>query len=321
VADIPAVSVILLTHNRPQFLERAFASIIGQSFKDYEFILIDNGSQDDTTNKICKKLSAGYPAIRFMRRDNGNIGAGRNAGIDISRGRYIAFVDDDDYAYPDMLGFLYGLAVENQADISFCGSDKEVDGKVLPQFVFDELLIMKPEQAVYELLERRLLNLATPTKLFNKELFNVVRFSETEIYDDITLTYKLFANASKVCARGTPLYCFVRHQNNNSGFTDNDQELNPFQLEAYFKAYRDRTEFLTQKLPVIAEYVRYSEWSFLLSMYRKITMNKLKNCSNQLNYIVCYLDNAGNSYLSSSWIKEFEYEYFDAYKNRRLARL
>jgi glycosyltransferase involved in cell wall biosynthesis len=310
----PQISVIILTHNRPQYITRAVRSVLDQTFTNFELILIDNGSSDKETDKTCKKLCVQYPEIRFIRRNNSNIGAGRNMGISMSKGRYITFVDDDDYAYPDMLDFLYRLIIKTQADISFCGSNKEVDGEISPQFVFNQLLVMKPEKAVYELLERRLLNLATPTKLFKKELFNTVCFSETDTYDDITLTYKLFTVASKISGQGKPLYCFARHQSNNSKFTDNDQNLSPSQLEAYFRAYRERTEFLTQKLPAISEYVRYSEWSFLLSMYRKITMNNLKHCETQRKYCAEYLQNAGDVYLNSPWIKDFEQDYYVLYK-------
>jgi glycosyltransferase involved in cell wall biosynthesis len=311
----PEISVIILTHNRPQYLERSVRSIISQTFTDFELILINNGSDDNgSTEAVCEKLCAEFKDIRFINRKNSNIGAGRNAGIDAAGGNYIAFADDDDYAYPEMLSLLYTLITAHQADISFCGSDKEINGKVIPQFAFDELLVIEPEKAVYELLERRLLNLATPTKLFKKELFNSLQFSEYDRYDDISTTYKLFASADRIVAQGIPLYCFVRHGGNNSGFTDDDTMLDPVQLEMYFTAYRERTVYLLEKLPKIAEYVRYSEWSFLLSMYRKIVVNNLANCSAQREYAEKCLRESGDRYVDSAFIKPFELEYLSLFK-------
>jgi glycosyltransferase involved in cell wall biosynthesis len=309
MTDSPKVSVIILTYNRPRFIRRAVDSILGQDFTEFELILIDNGSTDDT-GKICEGIVSENGAIRFIRRDNSSIGAGRNAGLDAARGSYIAFIDDDDYAYPDMLSFLYNLAETHGADISFCGSDKELPGGVIqPQFLFDELLVLRPEEAVIELLERRLLNLATPTKLFKKHLFKNERFKEDRRYDDISTTYKLFAGAAKIAGYGIPKYCFNRHGGNNSGFTDNDKKLDPAQLEEYFTTYRERTAWLIEKLPAISEYVHYSEWSFLLSMYRKIVVNNLTNCAEQRKYCDSYLCGAGNRHLKSPWIKPFEFEY------------
>jgi glycosyltransferase involved in cell wall biosynthesis len=313
MAGLPKISVIILTYNRPRFIRRAVDSVLRQDFTDFELILIDNGSTDDTV-KVCKAIITENRAIRFIRREDSSIGAGRNAGLDAAQGVYIAFIDDDDYAYPDMLSFLYGLAETHGADISFCGSDKELQGGIVqPQFLFDELLILKPEDAVIELLERRLLNLATPTKLFKKNLFENERFIEDRKYDDISTTYKLFAGASRIAAHGIPKYCFNRHGGNNSGFTDNDKKLIPAQLEEYFTTYRERTAWLVKKLPAISEYVHYSEWSFLLSMYRKIVTNNLVNCAEQRNYCDAYLREAGNRYLKSPWIKPFEFDYLKLY--------
>jgi glycosyltransferase involved in cell wall biosynthesis len=308
--DNPEITVIILTYNRAQYVGRAVRSVQAQTFRDFELILIDNGSTDNgNTGAVCRELVREYPAIRFIRRENSTIGAGRNAGLDLARGRYIAFIDDDDYAYPDMLAFLYRLIIDHQADISFCGSDKEVEGKVVPQFVFDDVLVLPPEEAVIELLERQKLNIATPTKLFRADLFKTLRFSETTKYDDISMTYKLFAAAGKIVAHGVPQYCFVRHGENNSAFTNKDTLITPEQLEAYFEVYRERTTWLLEKLPAIAGYINYSEWSFLLSMYRKIVVNKLKNCAAQKAYCEVYLREAGDRYVGSPWIKGFEREW------------
>jgi len=314
----PKISVIILTYNRPQFLERSVRSILTQTFSDFELILINNGSDDSgATSAACEKLCTEYNKIKFISRKNNNIGAGRNAGINASKGEYIAFVDDDDYAYSDMLSFLYKLITLHQADISFCGSDKEVMGSITQQFIFNELLIMEPEKAVYELLERRLLNLATPTKLFRKVLFNSLRFSETDKYDDISLTYKLFIYAIRIVGLGIPQYCFVRHSSNNSGFTDADTLLKPEQLESYFAAYRERTIYISEKLPNIAEYAKYSEWSFLLSMYHKMVINNITNCSSQLEYTKKYLKETGDYYVTSLFVKPFELEYLQFFNKSK----
>jgi glycosyltransferase involved in cell wall biosynthesis len=310
----PLISVIILAHNRPEYISRAVHSVISQTYENFELVLINNGSTDDT-GKICLKLAAEDPRIRLIRRENSNIGAGRNAGIDTARGCYIAFIDDDDWAYPDFLFFLYQLAEKHRAEIAFCGSDKDVpDEGVKPQYVFDGPRVMTAEDAVIELLERRLLNAATPTKLFNAALFKNLRFREDRRYDDISLTYKLFATAGRIAAHGTPLYCFDRHGGNMSRFTDNDKTIFPAQLEEYFTVYRERTAWLVKKLPAIAEYIHYSEWSFLLSMYRKMVVHNLASCTAQRDYCEAYLRKAGDRFLSSPWMKDFEWGYWEIYQ-------
>ncbi|MDR3356495.1 MAG: glycosyltransferase [Spirochaetaceae bacterium] len=313
----PVISVIILTHNRPQFVRRAVRSIMEQEFGSYELILIDNGSTDGT-GEVCKGIVAENDAIRFMRREDCRIGSGRNAGLDAARGEYVTFIDDDDYAYPGMLSFLHDLAETYGADISFCGADRETeDAGTEPHFSFDKLLLMPPEEAVIELLERKLLNMATPTKLFKKQLFKNERFREDRKYDDISTTYRLFASANKIVGHGIPKYCFYRHDGNHSSFTDNAKKLLSDQLDEYFTAYRERTVWLTEKLPSISDYIHYSEWSFLLSMYRKIVSNKLKNCEEQRKYCDAYLRWAGGRHLGSPWIKPFEFDYLKLYYETR----
>ena len=310
---MPAISVIMLAHNRPLLVRRAAASVLEQDFSGYELILIDNGSTDGT-GEVCEEIVHGNRTALLIRRGDGGIGAGRNAGLDAAHGEYIAFVDDDDRAYPGMLSFLYELAESHRADISFCGADMETEGAgVVPQFSFDKLIVMTPENAVIELLERRLLNMATPTKLFKRHLFDNERFREDRRYDDISTTYKLFARANRIAGHGIPKYCFYRHGGNNSGFTDDDKKLLPAQLDEYFAVYRERTAWLTEKLPAISEYVHYSEWSFLLSMYRKIVSNNLVNCREQREYCDEYLRGAGGRHTVSPWIKPFEFDYLKLY--------
>ena len=94
------ISVIMLTYNREQLVSCAIESILGQSYRDYEFIIVDNGSTDES-GQIADRYAAQDNRIRVIHRERGNIGAGRNTGLDAARGEYITFIDDDDWAEPD----------------------------------------------------------------------------------------------------------------------------------------------------------------------------------------------------------------------------
>lgn len=96
-----------------------------------------------------------------------------------------------------MLEFLYGLAKEQDADISLSGSMKEVNGEFLPNCMFDEKLVMTPEEAVITLLRRKKYNAAMPSKLMRREIFDKIRFRTEGKYDDITVVYKYFAEAKR----------------------------------------------------------------------------------------------------------------------------
>lgn len=308
-----SVSVIMLTYNRQELVGRAIESILAQTMKEFEFIIVDNGSTD-RSGAIADKYAKKDARIRVVHiLENINIGTGRNAGLDAATGEYITFVDDDDIAEPDMLEFLYKLAKEHDADISICGSTKEVDGAILPNYVFEEKLVMSAEEAVVEMLRRKKYNAAEPTKLMRKTLFDVVRFHPDRKIDDISVMYKYFAEARCVVAQGKPKYCFWRHPGNISAFTTNDKLWTPERLDEYFLAFRERTEYLSKKLPGIADYVQYSEWSYMISMCNKISTNNLENCDKQLKYVKDELSKHYDEFYNSPYIEEFEREFMKKY--------
>lgn len=127
------ISVIMLTYNRENFVSRAIESILGQTYRDFEFIIVDNGSTD-RGGQIADAYAAKDNRVRVIHRERGNIGAGRNTGLDAVRGEYITFVDDDDYAEPGLLEHLYDLAVSRGADIAVCGSWREAEGARQPKY-------------------------------------------------------------------------------------------------------------------------------------------------------------------------------------------
>lgn len=302
----------MLTYNRENMVGRAIESILNQTYQNFEFIIVDNGSTDQS-GEIADSYAEKDSRIKVIHLPKSNIGTGRNTGLDMAKGDYVTFIDDDDTAEPDMLEFLHALAVECDADIALCGSYKEVNGEILPNCVFDEKLIMTPEEAVVTLLKRKKYGAGMPTKLFSKKLFDTIRFENNRKYEDIHTTYKYFASAKRVTAHGIPKYRVFRHGGNNSNFTTNDLLLTPEQLDEYFEAFRERTVYLSNKLPKIADYVQYSEWSYMISMCNKIEKNHLEQCSKQLEFVKNELLAHYDEFYHSPYIEEFEKEYMKRY--------
>lgn len=297
------ISVIMLTYNREQLVSRAIESILNQTFRDFEFIIVDNGSTD-RSGRIADEYARQDQRMKVIHRHRGNIGAGRNTGLDSSQGDYIAFIDDDDWAELDFLEFLYNLSVENDADVAICGaSDK----------VFDEKIIMTAEESLIELMWRKRYNVAFPTKLFRKELAQKFRFPEDGVYDDIALMYKLLAEANRVAYHGLPKYTFYRHEGNTSSWTTDHYKLTPETLDEYLETYRIRTEWLSAKFPNRAQAFRYFEWSFMISMVEKINRLKLKGCEKELAGMLAELQEHEQEFVSAPEILDFEKEWMQKY--------
>lgn len=296
VVKDPKISVIMLTYNREKLVSRAIESILGQSEPDFEFIIVDNGSSD-RSGAIADEYAEKDGRICVIHRDRGNIGAGRNTGLDAAHGKYVAFIDDDDWAESDFLEFLYELAIENDADVSICGATDKA---------FDEKQVMVAEEALIELMWRKKYNMAFPTKLFTKKLADKIRFPEEGTYDDIALMYRLLAEANRVAYHGLPKYTFYRHRGNNSAWTTDYSLLTADTLDEYLHAYRVRTEWLSKKFPDSAAAFRYFEWSFMLSMVEKIHRLEIGGCKGQLEKMTQELREHRKEFLNTPEILDFE---------------
>jgi glycosyltransferase involved in cell wall biosynthesis len=298
------ISVIMLTYNRETLVSRAIESILAQTYRDFEFIIVDNGSSD-RSGAIADEYAAKDARVRVIHRARGNIGAGRNTGLDAAKGDYIAFVDDDDWAEPDFLAFLLGLITEYDADVAICGATDKA---------FDEKKKMTAEESLIELMWRKKYNMAFPTKLFRRELAEKLRFPEDGAYDDIALMYRLLAEAKRgVAYHGLPKYTFYRHEGNNSAWTTNHELLDAATLDEYLHAYRTRTEWLSGIFPNSAAAFRYFEWSFIISMVEKINRLKLKGCEKQLEAMTRELTEHRDEFLACPEILGFEKEWMGRY--------
>ena len=271
------ISVVLVTYNRIHYLPRALDSLLGQTFNDFELILVNNGSTDGS-DALCHEYAQKDNRIRLIEiPQNQGASRGRNKGIDAVSCDYLTFVDDDDVCESGMLEHLWKLARNHDADIAVCGSWNDFGDRLEPYFIFDELLVLGRAQGLDELLKREKYTVAPPTKLFRTSLFNNIRFPEHVLVDDIHVIYKVFANASKVAAQGIPLYRFTKHEGNMTGFIQSNILSAPL-LEEYLSMYHERTECLTARVPEITSRARYSEWSYMISMCDKIQEGRITEC-------------------------------------------
>lgn len=297
------ISVIMLTYNRETLVSRAVESILNQTYRDFEYIIVDNGSTD-RSGAIADSYAARDSRIRVIHRQRGNIGAGRNTGLDAARGEYITFIDDDDWAEPDFLAFLLDLLEENAADVAICGAEGRA---------FDEKRVMSPEEALIELMWRKYYTSGFPMKLFRRTLMKRLRFSETDHYDDIGLIYRAFAQAKTVAYHGLPKYHIYRHEGNNSAWTTDHRLLTPETLEEYLTAYRTRTAWLSGLFPDRTPTWRYFEWSFMISMVEKITRLELTGCVPARERLAAELRANRKEFLSCPEILDFEREWVERY--------
>ena len=290
------VSVLMLTYNRETMVSRAIDSILHQTFRDFELVVVDNGS-DDRSGIIADEYAARDHRVRVIHRARGSIGAGRNTALDAVRGKYLTFIDDDDWVESDFLEFLVDLIEEAQADMAICG---------VTDRVYDEKMVMTTEEALIELMWRKKYSVGFPAKLIRSDKMKHLRFPEDVVYDDIALMYRLLGECNRVSYYGQLKYNIYRHAGNNSAWSTNHKLLTPQTLQEYLDAYRIRTEWLSEKFPNSARAFQYFEWSFMISMVEKITRLGIENCQSQLSYMTHVLHQNKTDFVACPEIQEFE---------------
>lgn len=303
---IPAVSIILITYNRSHILPRMIRALQAQTFQDYEVILINNGSTDDTA-EVCNAYAAEDERVKLVTIEtNHGAAPARNLGLEHISGKYVLMVDDDDYCEPEMLQHLYDMATEYDADIAITGCvDEYSDGRIEPKYVYEELYVWKEEQGLSEFLKREKFHTAPATKLFRKELFEGKRWMEGTCVDDIHFIYKLFVDAKCVVAQGKPMYYFYKHVGNVSGFLSGDI-LKPHVLQDYLTMQDERVEYISEHCPKLTEQVRYARVSYMISMVERIKKGLAVDCEEELAHMQKYLRAHKEELLNTEWTTERE---------------
>lgn len=116
---MPLVSVIVPCYNVEEYLMRCMDSLLKQTLRDIEIILIDDGSPDEVP-QMCDDYASRYPNVKVVHKQNAGLGFARNSGLEVATGEYIGFVDSDDYVDIDMFSYLFEEAKRSDADVVFC---------------------------------------------------------------------------------------------------------------------------------------------------------------------------------------------------------
>ena len=145
----PLISVIVPVYNVQKYVRKSVESILQQTYKNLEIILVDDGSTDES-GKICDTLARSDNRVTVIHKKNGGLSDARNAGLDRATGELIGFVDSDDYIEKNMYEVLEERMRINEADISCCGRYvvQESDGTKTPYFILDREQILSPCQAI-----------------------------------------------------------------------------------------------------------------------------------------------------------------------------
>ncbi|WP_455794815.1 glycosyltransferase [Clostridium butyricum] len=193
------ISIIVPVYNIEKYISVCVESILNQTIKNIEIILVDDGSSDSSGN-ICDRYSMLDNRIKVIHQKNKGLSGARNSGIDIAQGKYIGFVDGDDFIYPDMFECLYNLLEKNNADCACCGYDyfDEIKNKVRKINRNNKIYYMNDVEAIENVFFSQYYEFYAWNKLWKTNKFNKIRYPEGRIFEDISTTYELFKQCKNV---------------------------------------------------------------------------------------------------------------------------
>lgn len=214
----PFISIIIPAYNTEKYLHRCVASLCQQTFKDFEAIIINDGSTDQT-GRIADEWSQRDSRVRVIHTPNRGVAEARNLGLQHAQGRYIGFVDSDDWIEPEMFEKLVEAAEKHAADIAICGHIKETDeGELIPS---EQIIEKSEEWTAHEALVKLLIDYKIKAylcdKLCKRELFDGVSFPTGRFMEDQQVLHRVFEKASKVCYINEPLYHYVQRRDSILG--------------------------------------------------------------------------------------------------------
>ena len=263
----PLISVIIPVYNVEQYLDQCIQSVLGQSYKNLQIILIDDGSPDQS-GAICDQYSERDGRITVVHQKNRGLSAARNTGLDIAKGEYIAFLDSDDWIYPQAYEYLYQTAVKYQADIVQISAESNVSHPVRTE----EQIQIFDEEDLLELAISGKWNWTVWSNLYQKEIWQALRFEEGYIYED-TLVLPELAKLVHRCVKSNKTVYYYRRRDTGILRRPKDRQHLDAQKRIYEKFLKIGREN-PQKMPMIAYYICAN-----MASYRMILKWSEKNLS------------------------------------------
>ena len=192
----PLISVIIPVYKVEEYLPTCIKSVINQTYKNLEIILVDDGSPDNC-GVMCDEFAEKDKRIKVIHQKNNGLSSARNVGIDVATGEYIGFVDSDDYIEPDMYAAMMDYMQKNKLDIVCCDTKIIKGTKVKFRPIYKENRLWGGTEALNEILVGAIDNSAC-NKLYKRECIGKYRFPIGRRYEDVATVYLFFINAGRV---------------------------------------------------------------------------------------------------------------------------
>lgn len=294
MSNTPLISIIVPFYNVESYLNECLNSILMQTYSNFEVLLINDGSLDNSlniANNYCNKDK------RFFVYTNTNSGISfsRNFGIANSKGEYITFIDSDDYVEPKYLELLLESCINNNTQISFCAHNILISDKKIIRYGQVQDGIFNKKNTFNNILLDKGMDLSPWGKIYKKQLFNDIKYPESHLFEDTATTYKLIDKVDNISFISTPLY-FYRKRYNSITTTGN------------FSKKMDLVHFTTQMCTYINQEFpdlnlscnRRLVWAYFSTLNQLIKTEDYKDYINEKKQLISFLKEHKKEILTSN---------------------
>lgn len=211
------ISVIVPVYNVEPYLDRCVESIVNQTYRNLEILLVDDGSPDRCP-EMCDAWAEKDSRIKVIHKENGGLSDARNVGMAAASGELIGFVDSDDWIAPEMYQRLYAALITTGSDIAACGAEM-VYGDDTPsrKLTAEGEFILSNEEAMQAIIEEKQLKQPVWYKLYKTNLIQGILFPVGKYHEDVFWSYRVVGKARKIAVFDTPCYFYLQRNESIMG--------------------------------------------------------------------------------------------------------
>lgn len=269
----PKISVIVPIYKVEDYLSRCVDSIINQTYKNLEIILVDDGSPDNCP-QICDDYASWDNRIKVIHKINGGLSDARNAGMKIATGEYISFIDSDDWIDTHMFEDMFNQLYMDNSDVVSCGVKwVEEDGTLIRNVSLDKSTIINRNDAVREIIIDGKLKQHVWNKLYKAELIRGISFEKGRYHEDVFWSYQIFGKVDRVSIMDSSYYYYVQRSSSIMG-----EEYSAKRLDT-LDAMMNRCQYMKVNFPDLYD---LSLSSYLCSCMYHMQLAMNANCDKQI---------------------------------------
>lgn len=290
------ISIILPIYNVDSYLKKCIESVLNQTYSNIEIILVDDGSTDNSP-LICDEYKKKDSRVRTIHKKNGGLSDARNCGINLSTGKYLTFIDSDDYVSEDYVEYLYNLIKKNNTKISCCGHYIVKKNKMYRKTA-SETKVFTKINALNAILYDEEIDLSSWGKMYEKSLFEDIKFPKGKFFEDTGTTYLLFDKCEGISVgKEIKYYYIIRNESiTTKAFNKNKMDL--------ITMTNKMVDFIELKYPELSAGCRRRIMWAYLSTYTKIVYTSKNKYLAEKKLLKSYIKKNKKEILKDNKIKK-----------------